>query len=46
VRLQELTERELRLLAYATGEHVPIEVRFNLEHLDLERRALLAEYLG
>ena len=46
VRLQELSERELRLLAYATGEHVPIEVRFNVEQLERERRALLAEHVG
>jgi hypothetical protein len=40
VRLQELSERELQLLAYATGEHVPIEVRFNLEQLRAERAQL------
>jgi hypothetical protein len=41
VRLQELSERELELLAHATGDHVPIEVRFNLQQLDDERRELL-----
>ena len=46
VRLQELSEHELRLLAYATGEHVPSEVRFNLEQLERERLALLAEHVG
>jgi len=40
VRLQELSERELQLLAYATGGHVPIEVRFNLEQLRAERARL------
>ena len=40
VRLQELSERELQLLAYATGGHVPIEVRFNLEQLRAERERL------
>jgi hypothetical protein len=44
VRLQELSERELRLLGYATGGHVPIEVRFNLEQLERERREILAEH--
>ncbi len=46
IRLQELSEQELRLLAYATGEHVPSEVRFNLEQLERERLALLAEHVG
>jgi len=40
VRLHELSERELQLLAYATGGHVPIEVRFNLEQLRAERERL------
>jgi hypothetical protein len=43
-RLQELSERELRLLAVATAEHVPAEVRFNLEQLEHERERLLAEH--
>jgi hypothetical protein len=46
VRLQELSERELRLFAFATGGHVPSEVRFNLEQLERERFALLAEHVG
>lgn len=48
VRLQELSEpeRELRLLAYATAEHVPIEVRFNLGQLERERLALVAVHVG
>jgi hypothetical protein len=41
VRLDELTERELRLLSYVTGGHVPFEVHVNLEQLDAERAELL-----
>jgi hypothetical protein len=44
LRLQELSDRELRLLAVATGGHVPMEVRFNLEQLERERSELLAEH--
>jgi hypothetical protein len=39
--LDELTERELRLLSYVTGGHVPFEVHVNLEQLDAERAELL-----
>ena len=43
VRLQELSERELRLLAHVTCGHVPFEVRFNLEQLETERLRLRAQ---
>ena len=43
MRLQELSERELRLLAHVTGGHVPFEVRFNLEQLETERSRLRAQ---
>jgi len=45
-RLQELSERELQLLAYATGDHVPIEVRFNLEQVRAERSQLESHAVG
>jgi len=42
VRLEELTERELLLLSYITGGHVPFEVHVNLGQLHAERAELLA----
>jgi hypothetical protein len=44
VRLLELSERELQLLAIATAGHLPIEVRFNLEQLERERLDLLTQH--
>jgi hypothetical protein len=43
VRLEELSERELRLLAYGVGDRLPHEVRVNVEQLRAERARLLAD---
>ena len=43
VRLEELSERELRLLAYGVGDRLPHEVRVNIEQLRAERARLLAD---
>ena len=43
VRLEELSERELRLLCYGVGDRLPHEVVVNLERLRAERAWLLAD---
>jgi hypothetical protein len=43
VRLEELSERELRLLSYGVGDRLPHEVVVNLERLCAERARLLAD---
>ena len=43
VRLEELSERELRLLSYGVGDRLPHEVVVNLERLRAERARLLAD---
>jgi hypothetical protein len=42
-RLEELSQRELALLAYVTSGHVPHEVRFNLALVEAERARLLVD---
>jgi hypothetical protein len=37
-----LEARQLRLLAYAVGDHLPLELALEVEQLEARRRALLA----
>jgi hypothetical protein len=39
-----LEARQLRLLAYAVGDHLPVELALQVAELEARRRALLAGY--